>query len=561
MEDAAGSQSLASLTGGAPMTYSGTPGLASSSAFAGTNPLPVLNGTVFSGPVPSYAPGWTDNVARLLVAVPSGGDTTASTLMSVRTSGTVARADLTYGSTGTIALALFNAAGTQLATTGSFTPFGTGGVNGQLLRLGISLQASGGNILYWIDVLRADGTGANTSMAASISGTIGAVLEVVPNAGGLLTGTVIGGVTVQPLWTPIIDMGGPLAGWVREPAGWRMSRLCGEEGIPFRSRGVLAATTLMDVQSPQTLAALMQSCADADMGTWTELRQALGWGYVCRNALYNQAAIVSADYKQDHLSPWTSPPQRDDQYIVNDVTYTNADGSSARQFAAAGQPIPGGRFAIGTPGGSTPSPGTFDQSYSVAIAQDSDLNNLAGWKLHLGTVDQARFPGVVFDLSNRALASQFTAALTMDLGHRLTIANPPPRWGAGTVTQLAQQVTETLGPYDLEIAVCGVPELPYEVFQVGTSHIDTDGTTLTTGVSATFPALSFTTAAGFPLWTTSGGDFPFDVMISGERITVTGIGGGSSPQTAQVIRSVNGVVKAQLAGAQVNVWPPPVIAL
>jgi hypothetical protein len=61
--------------------------------------------------------------------------------------------------------------------------------------------------------------------------------------------------------------------------------------------------------------------------------------------------------------------------------------------------------------------------------------------------------------------------------------------------------------------------------------------------------------------TSGGGDFPFDVAIAGERITVTGITGSSSPQAFGVIRSVNGVVKAQAAGAAVSLFRTPVAAL
>jgi hypothetical protein len=47
-------------------------------------------------------------------------------------------------------------------------------------------------------------------------------------------------------------------------------------------------------------------------------------------------------------------------------------------------------------------------------------------------------------------------------------------------------------------------------------------------------------------------------MIEGERVTVTAMtaaaGTGPYTQTATVTRSVNGVVKAQLSGARVNVY-------
>jgi hypothetical protein len=70
-----------------------------------------------------------------------------------------------------------------------------------------------------------------------------------------------------------------------------------------------------------------------------------------------------------------------------------------------------------------------------------------------------------------------------------------------------------------------------------------------------------TTNAASPLWTTSAGDFPFDVVVSGERMTVTNITGASSPQTFTITRSVNGVVKAQSAGADVRLFFPPIASL
>jgi Spherulation-specific family 4 len=58
-----------------------------------------------------------------------------------------------------------------------------------------------------------------------------------------------------------------------------------------------------------------------------------------------------------------------------------------------------------------------------------------------------------------------------------------------------------------------------------------------------------------------GGDFPFDIAIAGERITVTDITGDSSPQTFSVIRSINGVVKSQDEGAAVALFHTPIAAL
>ncbi len=60
---------------------------------------------------------------------------------------------------------------------------------------------------------------------------------------------------------------------------------------------------------------------------------------------------------------------------------------------------------------------------------------------------------------------------------------------------------------------------------------------------------------------TGTGDFPFDVAMGGEQIAVTAVTGTSSPQTFTVVRSKNGVVKAQTAGADVRLFSPPVPAL
>jgi hypothetical protein len=70
-----------------------------------------------------------------------------------------------------------------------------------------------------------------------------------------------------------------------------------------------------------------------------------------------------------------------------------------------------------------------------------------------------------------------------------------------------------------------------------------------------------TSQAYYPLWTTAAANFPFDVAIGGERVTVMGITGSSSPQAFTVARSVNGVVKPQSSGADVRLFYPPIAAL
>ncbi len=68
-------------------------------------------------------------------------------------------------------------------------------------------------------------------------------------------------------------------------------------------------------------------------------------------------------------------------------------------------------------------------------------------------------------------------------------------------------------------------------------------------------------AAGSPLWTTTAGDWPFDIEVGGERMTVTAVTGTSSPQTFTVTRSVNSVVKSQYAGTDVRLFQPAILSM
>ena len=63
------------------------------------------------------------------------------------------------------------------------------------------------------------------------------------------------------------------------------------------------------------------------------------------------------------------------------------------------------------------------------------------------------------------------------------------------------------------------------------------------------------TAETEDLWTTDGAEFPLDIMIAGERITLSGISGATSPQTFTAsARAVNGVEKAHTAGSEVHIF-------
>ena len=130
---------------------------------------------------------------------------------------------------------------------------------------------------------------------------------------------------------------------------------------------------------------------------------------------------------------------------------------------------------------------------------------------------------------------------------------------------LVNQVTENIGERSYDIAWCTVPGQPYETGTLGdlVFGVDTDGSTLHANATSAATSITVDTTAASPtyLWTTNAADFPFDILVSGERITVTNITGTSSPQTFTVIRSVNGVAKAQTAGTAVSLFYPAIESL
>lgn len=189
------------------------------------------------------------------------------------------------------------------------------------------------------------------------------------------------------------------------------------------------------------------------------------------------------------------------------------------------------------------------------VADDAWLPLQAGWRYHLGTWQEPRFPQIASDIAKTA--DLVDDALGFALGDRLTIPDPPP--GCPAVDQLADGIVEELERFQWRIAVNGRPAAPWDVGVIDgdtptldLARVPTDGATLAGSLSSTATGAVSVNVTG-PLWTTDSDYFPLDIAIDGEVITLSAISGASSPQTFTIsARSVNGVVKSQAAGAAVQ---------
>lgn len=554
-EDASGSTSLASaLPGVNPMTFSGTPQLASDSSYICSQAIPVVNGSNWAGTVPTYtAPAAAANVLRFLMKIPSASPPVDGAIVArMYTAGTIAWCDLLCRTGGKLELIGYNASGVVLFDTGAslFSIFD------QQARVSVELSVSGGNIQYTVASLAAFSTVGLVHGSGTVAGTLGNVTLVRIAPAGALAQIVLGHVSVQSALVSIFDIGAALGAWEGEAAAVRVARLCFEEGLGYRIYGHPADSVAMGAQTTGTLVSLLQECESADQGLLSEARAALAIGYRTRVSMLNQSAAVALSYTAAHLSPDVLPSD-DDQYLLNDVIVTRTGGgSSARATLATGA------MSVQAPPGGI---GEYQGGQSQNLYSDAQLGDAAGWLLHISSVDELRYPSLQLDLARSELASLTGAIRDIEIGDRITVSGTPAWLPPDGVSQLVRGSTEECYGFTHRIKWVCAPESPYRVAVLDDpvyGKLDTDGSSIVGNPSATATSLQVaTTNPNSPLWTTNAGDFPFDIEVAGERITVTNITGASSPQTFTVTRSVNGVVKAQSSGADVRLFQPAILSM
>jgi len=550
-EDVEGSTFIASAVSGVKqMTIKGTPTLASNEDFVASAALPVMGSAKFTGTIPSYSTSLGEHQLRFVMKVPAAGATNGQVLTQMSaTTGTIVKWELYYGTGGTLGLRGFDGAGTNVADTGAYAF----AVNGKALRVSIELHQLGADVQYGMVTLEVGQDTGLYTVATETSATVGRVTQVVMAANQGLTDTVMGHVTFQNRVTSIFDLAADLRGYTAERSGTRFARLCAEERLNFQRIG--DTSTDMGVQGQDGLLDLLRECVEVDTAVMFEPRDQIGLGYRDHNSLHNQAAKLALDYAGHELSDSLAPTD-DDQFIRNDVTVTRKDGSSARAELASG--------ALST----DPPPdgiGRYDEGLTLNLYQDSQLDDQAGWRMHLGTVDEARYPSLSLNLRHSTFTSDtdlMNAVLTMDLGDRITIDNPPEWTPPDQISLILQGYTETLGFLEHDLELTCSPESPHHVgvYDSTDSRYSSDGSELGAAVTGSATSLTVaTTSDTQTVW--SDADQPFDIVVGGERMTVTAVSGASSPQTFTVTRSVNGIVKAHAAGAEVALFRPVYYAL
>lgn len=571
-EDGQNSTSLASALSwptGTAMALSGQalPTFSNFTGFPCSDALPLLSASVWNGAVPADPYNGSDNVLRFLMAVPATGAYDTAVIARLFTVGRVARLDLQYGTlnSGSLQISGYDIAGTQLFSSG-WVAFA---VNGKLLRVSMELITSGSNITWAVTTLIPGATVGATTSGTLASSATGSAYGVVINPDGHINDTAIGHVSCESVWTSLFQLAQPLNAWLGESAFDRFPRLCGEEpgvAASVALNGTVSDDTVtLGYQLSDTFTNLVGQVVDTDGGILFEARDQAELVLRQRVSLYNQAARLALDISAHQLSAPLAPVD-DDRFTRNDITVTRTNGSSARQTLTSGT-----MSTQSPPSGAGPYP----NGVNISLGSDTQVTDQAGWRLLLGTVDEPRYPSISLNLRHPTFTSNpalLAAALTMDIGDRVTALNPPAWMPPNAISQLLQGYSETLGIFEHDMTLnCG-PEAPYRIAVLDDlvlGCLDTDFSYLSAGLDygPTDTSLTVTTngaiSGNSPLWTTNAVNFPFDIAVGGERMTVTNIvpTTPSYHQIFTVTRSVNGVVKPQIRGSDVRLWQPMTLSL
>lgn len=458
-EDGEDSTSLASALPNMPaIKQYGTLANAAFDGFASSEALPTLSDGHWVGNIPAYEN--TDTIqASFLLAVPSGG-IGCTAFFRIRTTGggsvvvPTPRWDLDITTSGQLRLRAFNDIDVQVHDSGNLSF----GLNGKLVRVTLKLRRIGSDIRWNLSVLQIGATTATVFTGTVTGRTMGAAVRIgvaVGTVSSSIDGTAIGHIAILDHTTPAEVLLDELNAFNGEVAGSRILRLCQDEGIPVLIEGDAADTARLGPQRAATFLELIQEAANADLGILYEPRDLLGVAYRTRASLYSQEVAVSIDYESEALE--ALEPVEDDDATRNDITVTRIGGSSTRVQQETGP------LSVSPPPAGV---GRYEDDTTLSLFDDSDTPNQAGWRLHLGTVDEARYPVVSTDLAKPAFTSDPGMRAEVEnagIGARLTITNVPV-WGSPSdVDQLIQGVSERIGQYEWVLDFNCTPASPWDV--------------------------------------------------------------------------------------------------
>lgn len=475
-------------------------------------------------------------------------------LLSFYTTGAIARTDIRVAAL-TYQFESFDAAGASLGS--QTVNFGTGASPNQWLGMQLKLTKNGTGVdvnLGWFPINQDVFFGQTFTVASTV---VGKPYKVTSGGDANLADASLAHVMVGNFDFSFVSSQYAAASraFAGETAGTRFLRECNQNGIPCRLvGGDPLETELMGAEPIDTLPNILQQCVDLDGGMLFEPRDMVALAMRTRRSLYKQVG-PSINYGNGELSGELQPTD-DDQLLRNKVTVSRPFGSEATAIKDTGV-------------NSTAAVGVYQTTLTRNASADTRLGPLAQQEVFLGTWDEQRIPGVQVNLERQNYTgsapnlAQAAALAAVGIGDRLSITNTPAWIPPDAIELLIQGYTETLANRAWVIVWSSSRYGPYLAYNDLTLGANTryraaaTTSVVKTGFNSTATTFTVTTTS-FAKWgSTAGkpGNFPLDIFIAGERMTVGAIGAasGNDQVFSSVTRSVNGIVKAQLANAPVQV--------
>jgi hypothetical protein len=349
-----------------------------------------------------------------------------------------------------------------------------------------------------------NGIGATGSEASSTIGNVQSVRFGAGNGAAGLSGATIGHIAVSTdvLFGPGSD---GATGFSGEGTDARLLRLAGEENLPslfgeLPSISVLATQT-MGPQPTASLISQLREVEATEQGILHDGKQ----GHLTilpRSRRYNRIPELSLSVDSAEVN-WPFEPTDDDQSLRNDVTVSRVGGSSARA----------------TDADSVATLGVYSDSASVNTETDAELQVHADWRLHLGTVDDLRYPQIPLNFTRTP--DLIEAWLDADIGSRVQVAGPPSELPPDDIDVQIEGYTEVFDNWTWTATLNTSPAAPWQVFTLeddDLGRLDTAGSSLVAAAIAGATSLTVATSSG-PAWSTTAE--PYHWWIAGEKITVT----------------------------------------
>lgn len=508
MEDPAGSTTLASQVGAAPMSTSGlSPG--SYGGVPGSLALPRFGTTGYAtGPIP-FVPGVTQWGMRCIIEIDATPSISSQVVVWSTTSGIRWLSILDTGD-----IMTFRAADNTNFTLGSLLVNWSSYYNRPQYVI-LNASQSGADISWSVQVFDIL---ANTTFAP-LTGTLTSKNVGWPmqaTAGNSSNGFA-GSVGHLAFYSDIA--GGPYSGafnaWLGQPATNQISGVCFDAGIPVSVSGVTdnGKIAILGYQAAMNTLALVQDAATVDGGILSE--RGFGVFYLSRFERYNRVIDMTLNHVQLKQIGALAPTD-DDQASRNYEVVSRTGGS--RGIASNPQHI--AKYQL------------YDEQITLNLRYDQDTVFQAQWKVWVGTVDDIRVASLVLNLA--ATPALLTAWKQCWIGDRIQIVNPPKELGVPLLDLHIEGWTEVIDPGEgsWTVTLNLSSALPWQVFELeqtanNGSRADTDDSTLAGPITATAAGaagtITVTTLADSPLWTQLAPDLPLDVNVDGERITVGNI--------------------------------------